>query len=51
MNRPYVANFLTRGQQKTGSPPRALARLMLVEVEEDRLGNPMYAQVVHASAQ
>jgi hypothetical protein len=32
-----------------GSPPRALARLILVEMEEARLGNPMFAGVVHAS--
>jgi len=34
-----------------GSPPRALARLILVEMEEARLGNPMFAGVVYASAQ
>jgi hypothetical protein len=28
-----------------GSPPRALARLMLAEMEEARLGNPMFADV------
>jgi hypothetical protein len=39
------------GQKSThigGSPPRALARLMLVEIEEARLGKPMFAEVVHA---
>jgi hypothetical protein len=39
------------GRQKItqigGSPPRVLARLMLVEMEE---GNSMFAEVVHASA-
>jgi hypothetical protein len=35
------------GRQKStqigGSPPRAIARLMLVGMEEARLGNPMFA--------
>jgi hypothetical protein len=35
------------GRQKTtqigGSPPHILARLMLGEMEEARLGNPMFA--------
>jgi hypothetical protein len=33
------------GRQKTtwaGSSPRAIARLMLIELEEERLGNPMF---------
>jgi hypothetical protein len=33
------------GSQKTtwaGSSPRAIARLMLIELEEERLGNPMF---------
>jgi hypothetical protein len=27
-----------------GSPPRAIAQLMLVELEEERLGNAMFAR-------
>jgi hypothetical protein len=34
------------GRQKStqigGSPPSAIARLMLIELEEARLGNPMF---------
>jgi hypothetical protein len=30
------------------SPPRMIARLMLIEMEEERLGNPKFADVVHA---
>jgi hypothetical protein len=28
--------------QVGGSPPQALAKLMLIEMEEARLGNPMF---------
>jgi hypothetical protein len=28
--------------QVGGSPPQALARIMLIEMEEARLGNPMF---------
>jgi hypothetical protein len=39
------------GEQKStqigGIPPRALARLMLVEMEEERLGNRMYSDALH----
>jgi hypothetical protein len=31
-----------KGTQIGGSPPRAIARLMLIELEEARLGNPMF---------
>jgi hypothetical protein len=38
--------------QVGGSPPAALAKLMLIEMEEARLGNPMYshAGTSHVSA-
>jgi hypothetical protein len=37
--------------QVGGSPPQALAKLMLIEMEEARLGNPMFtaAGFTHAS--
>jgi hypothetical protein len=31
-----------KSTQIGGSPPRAIARLMLIELEEARLGNPMF---------
>ena len=31
-----------KSTQIGGSPPRAIARLMLLELEEARLGNPMF---------
>jgi hypothetical protein len=33
---------LQKSTQIGGSPPRAIARLMLIELEEARLGNPMF---------
>jgi hypothetical protein len=41
-----VTVTLSDGREKStqigGSPPRAIARLMLIELEEARLGNPMF---------
>jgi hypothetical protein len=33
---------LQKSTQIGGSPPRAIARLMLIELEQARLGNPMF---------
>jgi hypothetical protein len=42
----WFAEIFGAGRQKTtqigGSPPRAIAQLMLYELEEERLGNRMF---------